>query len=208
MNMTETEDKLAKVLHATEHPEQYTDEQLEELLRDEECAAYYRLMCDASSAYAETHTESEEDIDAEWQRIADRHKNRMILRKVAAVIVAVIVMSGISYAAVRLIQNSRQPVSEFVPTAMQTAEDQTAPMTAADDSLHIFQNAELQDILSAVSAHYQLQTEYRSGEARHVRFYIKWNKAESVDSMLQRLNRFEKVNLTLSGNQIIVGSEK
>ena len=208
MSRTDKEDKLAKVLDATEHPEQFTDEQLEELLRDEECAAYYRLMCEASSAFAETHTESEEEIEAEWQRIANRHKSRLVLRKVAAIIVAVIVMSGISYAAVRLIQNSHQPVSESVPTAMQTAEDQTAPMTAADDSLHIFQNAELQDILTAVSAHYQLQTEYRSGEARHVRFYIKWNKAESVDSMLQRLNRFEKVNLTLSGNQIIVGSEK
>jgi len=204
MSKTDKEDKLAKVLDATEHPEQYTDEQLEELLRDEECAAFYRLMCEASSAYAETHTESEEDIDAEWLRIADRHKNRMILRKVAAVIIAVIVMSGISYAAVRLIQNRHQPLSESIQTATQVAENQTAPMTETDDSLHIFQNAELQDILNAVSAHYQLHTEYRRGEARHVRLYIKWNKAECVDSMLQRLNKFEKVNLTLSGDHILV----
>ena len=69
MSKTDPKDKLAMVLDATEHPEQYTDEQLEELLRDEECAAYYRLMSEASSAFAETHTESEEEIDAEWQRI-------------------------------------------------------------------------------------------------------------------------------------------
>ena len=50
MSKTDNEDKLTRVLHATEHPEEYTDEQLEELLRDEECAAYYRLMCDASTA--------------------------------------------------------------------------------------------------------------------------------------------------------------
>ena len=204
MSKTELDDKLAKVLDATEHPEQYTDEQLEELFRDEECAAYYRLMCEASSAFAETHTESEADIDAEWQRIANRHKSRMILRKVAAVIIAVIVMSGISYAAVRLIQNRHQSVPESIPTATQTAEGQVSPMTEADDSLHTFQNAELQDILNAVSTHYQLHTKYRNGEARHVRLYIKWNKAESVDSMLQRLNKFEKVNLTLSGDHIIV----
>ena len=117
MSKTELDDKLAKVLDATEHPEQYTDEQLEELFRDEECAA------------AETHTESEADIDAEWQRIADRHKSRMILRKVAAVIIAVIVMSGISYAAVRLIQNRHQSVPESIPTATQTAESQVSPMT-------------------------------------------------------------------------------
>lgn len=204
MSKTDSEDKLAKVLDATEHPEQYTDEQLEELFRDEECAAYYRLMCEASSAYVETHTESEADIDAEWQRIVNRHKGRMILRKVAAVIIAVIVMSGISYAAVRLIQNRYQPMPESIPTVSQTAENHVGPMEEAADSLYTFQNAELQDILTAVSAHYQLRTEYRSGEARHIRLYIKWNKAESVDSMLQRLNKFEKVNLTLSSDYIIV----
>lgn len=204
MSKTDLEDKLAKVLDATEHPEQYTDEQLEELFRDEECAAYYRLMCESSSAFAETHTESEADIDAEWQRIVNRHKGRMILRKVAAVIIAVIVMSGISYAAVRLIQNRHQPMPESMPTVTQTTEDQVSPVEEADDSLYTFQNAELQDILNAVSVQYQLQTEYRSEEARHVRLYIKWNKAESVDSMLQRLNKFEKVNLTLSGDHILV----
>lgn len=204
MSRTDKEDKLAKVLDATEHPEQFTDEQLEELLRDEECAAYYRLMCEASSAFAETHTESEEEIEAEWQRIANRHKSRLVLRKVAAVIVAVIVMSGISYAAVRLMQSHHQPVPESVQTATQAAENQTAPITETGDSLHTFRNAELQDILAAVSAHYQLQTEYRSGEARHVRLYIKWNKAECVDSMLQRLNKFEKVSLTRSGDHILV----
>ena len=204
MSKTDPKDKLAMVLDATEHPEQYTDEQLEELLRDEECAAYYRLMSEASSAFAETHTESEEEIDAAWRRIADRHKSRLILRKVAAIIIAVIVMSGISYAAVRLMQSRHQPVPEPIPTAIQIEETQTAPITETDDSLHTFQNVELQDILTAVSAHYQLHMEYRNGEARHIRLYIKWNKNESVDSMLQRLNKFEKVNLTLSGNHILV----
>lgn len=204
MSKTDKEDKLARVLDATEHPEQYTDEQLEELLSDEECAAYYRLMCEAASAFAGTQTESEEDIDAEWQRIVGRHKGRTILRKVAAIIVAVIVVSGISYAAVRLIQNRHQPAPESIPTAVQTLEGDDRVLSETGDSLHTFQNAELQDILTAVSAHYRLQTEYRSSEARHLRFYIKWNKAESVDSMLQRLNKFEKVNLTRSGDHILV----
>ena len=204
MSKTDKEDKLALVLDATEHPERYTDEQLGELFRDEECAAYYRLMCEAASAFAETHTESEDDLDAEWQRIASRHQSRAVLRKVAAVIIAVMVMSAVSYAAVRLLQHRQQPAPESIPTAVQTLEDDDRVPSVTADSVHIFQNAELQDILTAVSAHYQLQTEYRSGEARHVRLYIKWNKAECVDSMLQRLNKFEKVNLTLSGKQIVV----
>ena len=52
MNRTGQTDKLAQVLDAIERPERYTNEQLLQLLSDEQCSDYYRLMCDATSAYA------------------------------------------------------------------------------------------------------------------------------------------------------------
>ena len=211
MSKTDQEDKLFRVLDATEHPERYTDEELEELLRDEECAAYYRLMCDAASAYAEKPEESDAAIDAEWQRIVSRQEHHrtvplipLALRKVAAVVIAVIVLSAVSYAAVRLIQGRQQPESESVAAVQEVTEQSSALPSEAEDSIHVFQNAEIQEILSTVSAYYQLQTEYRSEDARRVRLYIKWNKMECVDSLLQRLNHFDKVRLTLSNDRIIV----
>ena len=211
MSKTDQEDKLFRVLDATEHPEQYTDEELEELLRDEECAAYYRLMCDAASAYAEKPEESDAAIDAEWQRIVSRQEHHrtvplipLALRKVAAVVMAVIVLSAVSYAAVRLIQGRQQPESESVAAVQEVTEQSSALPSEAEDSIHIFQNAEFQEILSTVSAYYRLQTEYRREDTRRVRLYIKWNKMECVDSLLQRLNHFDKVQLTLSNDKIIV----
>ena len=211
MSKTDQEDKLFRVLDATEHPEQYSDEELEELLRDEECAAYYRLMCDAASAYAGKPEESDDAIDAEWQRIVSRQEHHrtvplipLALRKVAAVVIAVIVLSAVSYAAVRLIQGRQQPESESVAAVQEVTEQSSALPSEAEDSIHVFQNAEIQEILSTVSAYYQLQTEYRSEDARRVRLYIKWNKMECVDSLLQRLNHFDKVHLTLSNDRIIV----
>ena len=211
MSKTDQEDKLFRVLDATEHPEQYTDEELEELLRDEECAAYYRLMCDAASAYAEKPEESDAAIDAEWQRIVSRQEHHrtvplipLALRKVAAVVIAVIVLSAVSYAAVRLIQGRQQPESESVAAVQEVTEQSSALPSEAEDSIHVFQNAEIQEILSTVSAYYRLQTEYRREDTRRVRLYIKWNKMECVDSLLQRLNHFDKVQLTLSNDKIIV----
>lgn len=211
MSKTDQEDKLFRVLDATEHPEQYTDEELEELLRDEECAAYYRLMCDAASAYAEKPEESDAAIDAEWQRIVSRQEHHrtvplipLALRKVAAVVMAVIVLSAVSYAAVRLIQGRQQPEPESVAAVQEVTEQSSALPSEAEDSIHIFQNAEFQEILSTVSAYYRLQTEYRREDTRRVRLYIKWNKMECVDSLLQRLNHFDKVRLTLSNDRIIV----
>ena len=205
MSKTDREDKLSKVLDATEHPEQYTDEQLEELLSDEECADYYRLMCDAASAYAATRTETDEELEAEWQRLQHRSARPVLfsIRKIAAVVIAILALTGISYAAVSLMTDHEDTLStntEMTETPSSLPDSPTEPA----DTVQTFQNVELQDILTAVAAHYQLQTEYRNEQSRHVRLYIKWNKSEGVETMLERLNKFDKVTLTLSDNKIIV----
>ena len=214
MKTTNLEDKLTEVLKATEHPEQYTDEQLQELLADEECAEYYRLICDADNAYAEAPEESEEEIEAEWQRITRNSQPssnsqfsilNFQLSKVAAVVIAVLALSAVSYAAVKLLSARQQQSTPVVVTeTMQVSENPATPLPEPADTIQVFQDAELQEILTVVANYYKLHTDYRSEEARHVRLYTKWNKAESAEKMVKRLNRFDKVNLTLEGDVLTV----
>ena len=205
MNKTEQTDKLTQVLDAIEHPELFSDEQLQELLSDETCAEYYRLMCDATSAYADTHEESEAEIEAEWQRFAANHAPKVhIWRKVAAVFIGFLLVSGLSLAAITYLKSSDE--KEVPPTNTQTTtplqEPTTSPTTKADTV--IFENAELQEILTELANHYGLRTDYRKEEVRHIRLYIKWNKAEDAQVMIERLNRFEKVNITLDHGLMII----
>lgn len=214
MKTTNLEDKLTEVLKATEHPEQYTDEQLQELLADEECAEYYRLICDADNAYAEAPEESEEEIEAEWQRITRNSQPssnsqftilNFQLSKVAAVVIAVLALSAVSYAAVKLLSARQQQSTPVVVTeTMQVSENPATPLPEPADTIQVFQDAELQEILTVVANYYKLHTDYRSEEACHVRLYTKWNKAESVEKLVKRLNRFDKVNLTLEGDVLTV----
>ena len=214
MKTTNLEDKLTEVLKATEHSEQYTDEQLQELLADEECAEYYRLICDADNAYVEAPEESEEEIEAEWQRITRNSQPssnsqfsifNFQLSKVAAVVIAVLALSAVSYAAVKLLSARQQQSTPIVVTeTMQVSENPATPLPEPADTIQVFQDAELQEILTVVANYYKLHTDYRSEEARHVRLYTKWNKAESVEKLVKRLNRFDKVNLTLEGDVLTV----
>ena len=214
MKTTNLEDKLTEVLKATEHPEQYTDEQLQELLADEECAEYYRLICDADNAYVEAPEESEEEIETEWQRITRNSQPssnsqfsifNFQLSKVAAVVIAVLALSAVSYAAVKLLSARQQQSTPIVVTeTMQVSENPATPLPEPADTIQVFQDAELQEILTVVANYYKLHTDYRSEEARHVRLYTKWNKAESVEKLVKRLNRFDKVNLTLEGDVLTV----
>lgn len=189
MSKAEQNDKLTQVLEMTEYPEHFTDEQLQQLLNDEECAAFYRLMCDATSAYAGTQ--------------ASLPSRRISLRKIAAILIALLMLSGLSYAAIRLLQNRQdkietEPKSEIVKygSAIETPE--------VNDKVWTFQNAELQEILEVVTAFYQLGTEYRNEAPRHVRFYVKWDKTEGIQALVERLNKSEKVNLKIADNLLIV----
>jgi hypothetical protein len=208
MNRTGQTDKLEQVLDAIEYPERYTNDQLLQLLSDEQCSDYYRLMCDATSAYAGTHTVSTVDIDAEWQKFKRQHmgSSLRIWRKIAAVFVGFMMISGLSYAAIHMISHheSEAPVVENVEsTPASPVVSETPSQTATAEMVYTFENAELEEILTEVASYYQLRPEFRTEEARHIRLYIKWNKEEDAQTMVNRLNRFEKVNVTLSNGHII-----
>lgn len=204
MNDIQQEDQLTQVLEAVEHPERYTDEQLQQLLSDEARADYYRLMCDAASAYADSHEADEAETEAAWQQLVSQRPARVLtLRRIAAILLAVLLLSGLSYAAIRLMQDRTEtPDDKTIQTPIQktVAERPTAP----SDTICTFQDAELQDILTEVAAHYQLRTDYRSEQARHIRFYVKWNKAEGVNPIMERLNMSEKVKIKLADDLLIV----
>lgn len=189
MSKAEQNDKLTQVLEMTEHPERFTDEQLQQLLNDEECAVFYRLMCDAASAYAGTQ--------------ASLPSRRISLRKIAAILMALLMLSGLTYAAIRMLQNRQDTIETEQETKI--VKPASAIQTQdANDKVWTFQNAELQEILEVVTAFYQLGTEYRNEAPRHVRFYVKWDKTEGIQALVERLNKSEKVNITIADDLLIV----
>ena len=189
MSKAEQNDKLTQVLEMTEHPERFTDEQLQQLLNDKECADFYRLMCDAASAYAGTQV--------------SLPSRRVNIRRIAAILLALMMLSGLSYAAIRMLQNRQDAIeTEQATEIVKPASAIETPDT--NDKVWTFQNAELQEILEVVTAFYQLGTEYRSEAPRHVRFYVKWDKTEGIQALVERLNKSEKVNIKIADDLLIV----
>ena len=63
---------------------------------------------------------------------------------------------------------------------------------------------ELEQILATLADHYQVGVEYRNEDARHLRLYTKWETTAPLTQMLERLNKFEKVRITLDKQQMVV----
>lgn len=181
---------IEKLLRTTECPQDYSDEELEQLLSDPEMRDYYELMVKAEAGFAQK------------KRAKTHGFNHAMLLKIAAIFVGVLLLSGIAYAAYHYaVRGGNQAPTQEVQ--MTNAPQQADEPLQEPDAIRTFENTELQEILQELSNHYHVGVEFRNNQSRHIRIYTKWDTSAPLKQMIERLNGFEKVNIQLSNNQII-----
>lgn len=155
--------------------------------------------------------------NAETQQTAKLFPLWSPMRKVAAV-VAVLVVSGITFAAIHLVTRSHQPSdnnnTELVASQKDSIQQVSAPQKSnieeKTDSASlaqlplVYENAELQNILTPIAGHFHLQVTYQNESARHIRLFLQLEKNMSLDDIIELLNHFEKVNIRHEGQTLIV----
>jgi hypothetical protein len=198
----------------TERPQDYTDEELQKLMSDPEMREYYELMVSAEAGFAlrKEKNHGDRSRDSAGQ---NHGPVPMILpmilslgnrfMRIAAMFIVVLMLSGIAFAAYRLVVggDSESPTQE-VRTANSAHQAGTLQQTQTDpNSIRTFENAELQQILQELSDYYHVSVEYRNEQSRHIRLYTKWDTTAPLQQIIELLNGFEKVSIRLIDNQII-----
>ena len=232
------------LLDLLEHPEKYSETEKDELLGDEEVKELYQQLVETRQSldFAKSKEEMKmPSIDAEWEKLKDEMKLKekqqkeemrqnaetkqtakqlplwSPMRKVAAV-AAVLVVSGITFAAIHLVTRSHQPSdknnTEFVASHKDSIQQVSAPQKSnieekADSASLaqlplVYENAELQNILTPIAGHFHLQVTYQNESARHIRLFLQLEKNMSLDDIIELLNHFEKVNIRHEGQTLIV----
>lgn len=155
--------------------------------------------------------------NAETQRTAKSFPLWSPMRKVAAV-AAVLVVSGITFAAIHLVTRSHQASdkhnTELVASRKDSIQQVSAPQKSnieeKTDSASlaqlplVYENAELQNILTPIAEHFHLQVTYQNESARHIRLFLQLEKNMSLDDIIELMNHFEKVNIRHEGQTLIV----
>ena len=67
-----------------------------------------------------------------------------------------------------------------------------------------FNNVELQKIMQQLSQDFGVKVVFKNEATRNLRFYLKWEANDSIQDILNHINHFEKVHLTLSDNTITI----
>lgn len=231
--------KWDMLLNLLEHPEKYSETQKDELLGDKEVNELYQQLIETRQSLDFAMSKEKmkmPSIDAEWEKLKEekQQKEEMSqnaetqqtaklfslwspMRKVAAV-AAVLVVSGITFAAIHLVTRSHQPSdnsnTELVASQKDSIQQVSAPQKSnieeKTDSASlaqlplVYENAELQNILTPIAGHFHLQVTYQNESARHIRLFLQLEKNMSLDAIIELLNHFEKVNIRHEGQTLIV----
>ena len=225
--------KIKKLLDMQEHPEQYSEQELEQMLRDTEAQelmeataqlkqamTWERLLSGTSSGMdgqrSEVHTSKKTtDVDSEWQQFAKTHlvqsKPKRNWLQVAAMFIGILFVTGFTFAAIHLWNHIPRfsPKSEGDETTLveDTVERATDPLPAEEGpvaELIVFDNVSLDSIAKAIAAYHHLPMEIENDEARQLRFFFEWNQKDSLQEVVEKLNMFEHVTLAVENGKLMV----
>lgn len=191
----QTKDKKQLYLDMQEHPEKYSDTQIEAMMDDLD------KMPDVDKAWHEFETNIPMPQSASHYR-----PFKFLFGKVAAIFIGVVLISGIAFAAIHLARMSRQPATESaaaVDTGSQSPISDSWPSSPVR-----FDDARLDHILAVVSAHYGKVVSFSCDEAKGMKFILTWKPDAPLADFIDGLNLFDGLQLTIRQDTIFVDIQK
>ena len=174
------------------HPEKYTDEQLDQMLNEAGAP-----VPDANEAWERFRSER-----------AEVRGERLPFLKIAAMFIGVLMLSGITYAAIsHFMVTEEKPkvaVTERKPDVKRVEQTYGVEMAPTKKEPVIFNNVELQQIMQYVADGYDVKVEFKNKAARSIRFYLQWEAEDTLQEIIDKINHFEKVHLTLNEETITI----
>ena len=184
-----------------EHPEKYSDEQLEAMM---------------------TELDKEPDAEVAWQKVLSnfplKEENSIPLRKgrgwsslrrVVAIITAFAFLGIISLAGYH---------SFFYKTSTdnrQRTTDTTAVKTERfyvdvqdGDTIFRFENIRLDSILAVVSRHYERRVVFKDKAPAYLRLYLTCYTTQTLEEFVETLNMFDGINVTQEFYMLYVESDE
>lgn len=228
----ETNLNIIRLLEMLDNPDAYSEQEIRDIInKDDETREAYHIMVAAKQGY---HSKKEEtiDVDKTWEKLkasphpspvgrekAHQNVSRLWI-KIAASIIGILFTGAIAYAACvklgivtsPLIAEQRRPswpsATEKAANPLRTTTRVAHATKLDNDTIKteavIYDNIPLEKMLSEIVAFYGFEVTFKNDEARQLRFHFVWNRNERIDKVVENLNHFESLNVTLQNKQLIV----
>ena len=185
--------KKLMFLDMQEHPEKYSDEQMEAMMDELD------QMPDAGTA---------------WQKF-EQNNRQTALRpsrswwKAAAAFIGILMVSGIAFAAIHFIRHAADDKGVLnVPTEdtrISNSHQQTAVAdTTATPQPKLYDNVPLGEIFKDLSDYYHVDVVYRNEDAPRLRLYYQWKPEYPLEKVVEMLNNFNWIQIQAENDTLFI----
>ena len=169
-----------------EHPERYSDEQLEAMMEE---------------------LDKESDAEKAWRRF--KPTSYYMLKKIAAVFLAVAFLGVLSFAGYRALSDGHGTARNHVEADTSAVQTERFVYEVHDgDTIFRFENIRLDSILAVVSRHYDRQVVFIDEAPKHLRLYITCHTSQTLREFVETLNMFDGINITQKFYMLYVESDE
>lgn len=203
------EEKRHALFDMLDHPNNYTDEQMQTMLSDDDTRHDYEILARVKSVLkGEQASQCPIDTDAAWQDFTRRHRQSN-WHRIAAVVTGVVIVSAFAVAAVLRHVSPQQPTAQVMTT------DSVRPLVKkpADtskvvkaDTLDLqpvtFEDVTVEKILTTMASFYGVKVAVGDETMLGVRLYFVWDKRKTLQENISLLNGFDRISLTVEGDSI------
>ena len=214
-------DNIDRLLDAMEHPDNYNPIEIEAMLQDPVVKEVFDLFDKTKSSLLTIETP---DIAEEWMKFENNHRRpknshihwlpRFFTRNAAASIVvciasvaAVAAIVGVGIHRISNVPSETTPEVKYAPaTDIATSKPDITDSDEQNDRKSpetiVFDNETFESIITRIGSYYEYTVIFNSEAVKSLRLYFRWNQALSIEEIVESLNNFEQINLTLSGKTI------
>ena len=209
-----------------EAPDKYSDQEIEAMMDDLDQVpdvdeAWQQF--ESEEFFAEQSGKAERRVKSEeFATALPTMRFHSLLHKMAASFVGLLLVSGVAFAAIHIV---RQYQETEVPQAADTMAEANSSLFTLRSSLPadtvtvksgpvVFDNIPLDSIVKDIATYHHLDLDLQNErqrvdasagmQASQLRFYFVWNQEESLQEVIEKLNMFEQVNLTVEDGKLII----
>lgn len=195
-------DQLEQLLDMIEHPDRYTEQQINDLLSDPDLRKHYDVMISLRMAYEPQPIPSQKEREPRHGNTTHQHSLPLWGgagwgSKAAAIFLGIILISGIAIAA--WLASPQPTVSTPSPSA-----ESPGGTISEENRGGTFDNTPLADIMAVVGKHYGHHVVFANDSLRQLRITTTWNEDEPLSTFLESMNELNGLRLTEKGDTIYV----
>ena len=193
----------------TEEPEKYSDQELEAMMDEidqmPDVEEAWHLLSEKLRVKSEESSSKHEVARAD-SSLYTLHSS---FKKVAAILISIITISGLAFAAIHFVRNHEgKPAETEQPAATVEARTADAARQPADSTVSmqpvVFDNVTLDSILPQIARHYGYTVDFRNEQPKSLRLYFTWNPQDSIQKVTEKMNLFEQFHIVLEEQTIII----